>query len=100
MGCPAATDKSGMAPVTVLAEPDREALDRRSLIAAADAESHDLCAVLARRREALRLTKSQLAAQIGTSREMIRYWESGKGNPTLRRVVLWARALDCEVVLR
>ena len=86
--------------MTALAQPDREALDRRSLIADADAECRDLCAVLARRREALRLTRMQLAAQIGTSREMLRHWESGAGNPTLRYFVLWARALDMTVTLR
>ena len=82
------------------AQPDREALDRRSLIAAADAECRDLCAVLARRREALRLTRTQLAGQIGTSREMIRHWESGAGNPTMRYFVLWSRSLDFEIMLR
>jgi DNA-binding XRE family transcriptional regulator len=85
--------------MTALAQPAREALDRRLLSESAEAECRDLCATLARRREACRLTRTQLAAQIGTSREMIGHWERG-GNPTLRWFARWARGLDMVVVLR
>ncbi|MDO8597831.1 MAG: helix-turn-helix transcriptional regulator [Sulfuricaulis sp.] len=86
--------------MTALAQPDRAGLDRRCFVVEGDYEGRRLCAILSRRREALRLTRTQLAAQIGTSREMLRHWETGKGNPTTRYLILWARALDMAVVLR
>ena len=78
----------------------RLALDRRVLALAVDDDCRVLCNDLRARREQTRLTRTQLAAQIGTSREMLRHWESGKGNPTMRYFVAWARVLDCEVVVR
>lgn len=79
--------------------PARLAIDRRVLALSITDECRALCHALKRRREALRLTMSQVAAHAGTSREMIRCWESGKGNPTLRRLVAWARTLDLTVRL-
>ena len=78
---------------------DRTALDRRSLALAVDDDCRVLCRQLRQRRERTRLNKAQLAAQIGTSREMLRHWESGAGNPTLRYFVQWARVLDQQVEL-
>ena len=79
--------------------PARLAIDRRVIEADAAAQCRALCDVLRARRERTRLTMTQVATQAGTSREMIRYWESGKGNPTLRRLVAWARTLDLTVRL-
>ena len=78
--------------------PARLAIDRRVLALSITDECRALCHALKRRREALRLTMSQVAAHAGTSREMIRCWEAG-GNPTLSHLVAWARALDCEIVI-
>ena len=78
----------------------RLAIDRCVLALSVDDDCRVLCNDLRARREQTRLTRTQLAAQIGTSREMLRHWESGKGNPTLAHLIAWARSLDCEVTLR
>ena len=76
----------------------RAALDSASAKLTVDDDCRELCRQLRRRREALRLTMTQVAAHAGTSREMIRCWEAG-GNPTLRHLMAWARALDLTVRL-
>lgn len=52
---------------------------------------------LAARREALGITKTQLAAELGVTRDTVRRWESGKITPAANTMLRWRQALGDSV---
>ena len=44
------------------------------------------------------MTQQQLAEQIGVSQQEVQRWEKGKFKPKTDKLVLIAKALDCDIM--
>lgn len=60
-------------------------------------EVFEVASKLAARREALGLTKTQLAGELGVTRDTVRRWESGQASPASATLLRWKAALGEEL---
>ena len=79
---------------------DRAAIDRRCVLLAIRDECRELRRLLVAKRKDAGLSLAQLAGQMGVAEQAVAEWESGTKHPSLPAFLLWARALDREVVVR
>lgn len=58
-----------------------------------------LVAFFAERRKALGISQVQLGERLGVADRLVNKWECGDRQPALFMAMLWAEALDCDLVL-